>query len=374
MLFAYPLMSAIQEICGRIGRVTGLGISGNLRRHYPKKVLLSLVTLLCLANVINIGADLGIMAEAAQMLFGGNRTFYLFVFGLTTLFLEVYVPYSRYEVILKWMTLSLFAYVTTAFVIHFDWLEILKATVIPSFSFSADSFKMLIAIFGTTISPYLFFWQASQEVEDMQLEPRKLPLRSAPARANTELLRIRIDTYVGMGFSNAVAFFIILVTATTLHFHGITQIETATQAALALKPLAGKFASIFFALGIVGTGMLCIPVLSGSLAFSVGEIFAWPVGLEKKTHEAQRFYLLIALATFVGLILNVIRINPMRALYFTAILNGLVAAPMMVFILLISSNKEIMGTFTTPPVLLFLGWLATAVMILIGAAMICTSF
>src|SRR5258708_4459704 len=273
MLFSWPLMCAIQEISARIGRVTGRGIAGNLRRHYPAPVVYSIVLLLLVANVINLGADLGAMGAALQLLIGGPQLVYVAVFGLLTVLLEVFSRYSRYVAILKWLTLSLFAYVGVVFVVKMPWGEVAKSLVVPQISLTAAYMTVVVAILGTTISPYLFFWQAAEEVEEVKERPDAKPLERAPEQAPEELRRIRIDTYVGMGFSNAVALFIILTTAATLHAHGVTAIQTSAQAAEALRPTAAKLAFTIFAVAIVGTGFLAIPVLAGSAAYALGETF-----------------------------------------------------------------------------------------------------
>ncbi|WP_309606542.1 divalent metal cation transporter [Phenylobacterium sp.] len=362
MLFSWPLMCAIQEISARIGRVTGRGIAGNLKKHYPNGVVYSIVTLLVVANVINIGADLGAMGAALKLLVGGPQLVYVALFGLGTVLLEVFSRYSRYVSILKWLTLSLLAYVAVAFVVKMPWLTVAKSLVAPQITFSAAYMTVVVAILGTTISPYLFFWQAEEEVEEVKERPAAKPLERAPEQAPAEIRRIRLDTYIGMGVSNLVALFIILTTAATLHAHGITDIQTSSQAALALKPIAGPFAFAVFAIGIIGTGLLALPVLAGSSAYALGETFGWHVGLARKPRRAKAFYAAIAIATLLGVLLNFSPIDPIRALFWSAVVNGVVAVPVMVLMMHLASHKPAMGDFKLHTGLKVVGWLATAVM------------
>jgi NRAMP (natural resistance-associated macrophage protein)-like metal ion transporter len=362
MLFSWPLMCAIQEISARIGRVTGRGIAGNLKKHYPVPVVYSIVFLLVVANVINIGADLGAMGAGLKLLIGGPQLLYVAAFGLVTVLLEVFSRYSRYVSILKWLTLSLFAYVGVAFVVHMPWVEVAKSLVIPQVTFTPAYMTVVVAILGTTISPYLFFWQAEEEVEEVKERDQAKPLERAPEQAKTEFKRIRIDTYVGMGISNLVALFIILTTAATLHAHGITDIQTSSQAAEALKPIAGPFAFTVFAIGIIGTGLLALPVLAGSSAYAVGETFGWHVGLARKPYRAKAFYWTIAAATALGVLLNYSPIDPIKALFWSAVINGVVAVPVMALMMHLSSNRAAMGDFQLGRALKTFGWLATAVM------------
>ena len=362
MLFSWPLMCAIQEISARIGRVTGRGIAGNLKRHYPAPVVYSIVFLLVVANVINIGADLGAMGAALKLLIGGNQLFYVAAFGVVTVLLEVFSRYSRYVSILKWLTLSLFAYVGVTFVVHMPWGEVAKSLVIPQITFTPAYMTVVVAILGTTISPYLFFWQAEEEVEEVKERPDAKPLERAPEQAEAEFGRIRVDTYIGMAISNVVALFIILTTAATLHAHGITDIQTSSQAALALKPIAGRFAFTIFAIGIIGTGLLALPVLAGSSAYALGETFGWHVGLARKPGRAKAFYGTIAIATALGVLLNISSIDPIKALFWSAVINGVVAVPVMALMMHLSSHKAAMGDFKLHWGLKTVGWLATAVM------------
>jgi Mn2+/Fe2+ NRAMP family transporter len=366
MVFGFPLLASIQAICAQIGATTGLGIAQNLRRHYPRRVLQVVVILLLIANVINLGADLGAMAAALALLLPGNALLYTFLFGVVCVLLEVFISYGRYAGALKWATLSLFSYVAVVFVVDVPWGEALRSTLVPQFTFDKAHAMALVAIFGTTISPYLFFWQAGQEVEEQHRRHIK-PLCVSPRSAGAELKRIRTDTLVGMGFSHLVALFIIIATAATLHANGVTEIESAAQAAQALRPIAGDLAFALFAIGIIGTGMLAVPVLAGSAAYAVSEAFGWVEGLDRKPREAKAFYGVIALATLGGVALNFIGIDPMKALYWAAVVNGLLAPPLMFVTMLIASNPVAMGGMPISRGLKFGGWLSTAVMTAVAA-------
>jgi NRAMP (natural resistance-associated macrophage protein)-like metal ion transporter len=370
LLFTYPLMAGIQEISARIGRVTGFGIAGNIRRHYPRWLLNSLVGLVLVANVINLGADLGAMGAGVKLLAGGPALVYVAAFGLGSVLLEVFMRYSRYVAVLKWLTLSLLAYGITAFIVEVPWGQVALNTVIPHIAWNSDYFITVVAVFGTTISPYLFFWQAETEVEDQQEEPGAEPLTEAPDQASTEIRRIEIDTYFGMGISNLVALFIVVTTAATLHVHGITDIKTSADAAEALRPLAGDFAFAVFAAGIIGMGLLALPVLAGSAAYALGEALEWPVGLARLWYQARAFYATIAVATAVGVAMNYLPIDPMKALFWSAVLNGVAAVPIMAIMMLIATRKDVMGSFTLPRPLRLLGWVATAVMAAAAFAML----
>ena len=365
MLFSFPLMAAIQEICARLGRITGLGVTANLAKCYPQIVVRSLVLLLCLANIFNLGADVSAMAAAIQLVAGGTAAAYALIFGAVSLLLQIYVPYRKYVHYLKWLTWSLFAYVITAFVVHIPWAHALKATVIPSISAKPDYLMALIAVLGTTISPYLFFWQTSQEVEEVKVNAHESSLKKKPFQAFEQFRRIAFDTRVGMAFSNIIAFFIILTTAATLHSANpgtASHIRTAADAAKALQPLAGHFAFLLFALGIVGTGMLAIPVLAGSAAYAVSETFGWRASLESKPNRARKFYTVIAVATLLGVGLTLVGLDPIHALFLSALVNGLVAVPLMVLLMMISVKPAIVGKFRLPLYLRIVGWLATALM------------
>ncbi len=363
MLFSYPLMIVIQEICARIGRVTGVGIAGNMRGHYPRPLLFAIVSMLCLANVFNLGADLGAMGAAGQLLLGGPLLPYIVGFAALSLILQIYVRYTTYVKYLKWLTLALFAYVLTAFVAHVDWTAAVRSMFLPSISFNAKYFTTLTAVLGTTISPYLFFWQASEEAEDVRNNRKEHALKRAPQEAEEQFARIRVDTYAGMGLSNAVALFIILTTAATLHAAGIHDVETSAQAAKALEPLAGRFAFELFAVGIIGTGLLAVPVLAGSAAYGVAETFRWHASLESRPNKAKQFYGVLAVATVVGLSLNFIGLNPIRALFWSAVINGVVSVPLMIVTMRMASNRKVMGEFILPPYMRVMGWVATAVML-----------
>ena len=361
MFFGFPLLAAIQAICARIGATTGKGIAQNLRQHYPLALLRGVVLMLLAANVINLGADLGAMGAALALLLPGPVLAYVAAFGVISVLLEVFISYGRYANVLKWTTLSLFTYVAVVFVVHVPVGEALRGLLVPSFGFDRDHAMALVAVFGTTISPYLFFWQAGQEVEEQHRRHIK-PLHVSPRRAGAELRRIRTDTLVGMGFSHLVALFIIVATAATLHAQGVFEIESAAQAAEALRPIAGDAAFALFALGIVGTGLLAVPILAGSAAYAVSETFGWTEGLDRKPREAKAFYAVIALATAGGIALNFIGIDPMKALYWAAVVNGLLAPPLMVVTMLIAHNRTIMGDLAISRRLAFFGWLSTAVM------------
>lgn len=361
MLFSYPLMAVTQEIAARIGLVTGCGIAQNLRRHYPAALLRIVVLLLVIANVINLGADLGAMGAALRLLLGGPEQVYTIGFGIVCIALETFLSYPRYAAILKWATLSLFAYVAVVFAAQVPWSVALTSTVLPGMTWDADHAMALVAILGTTISPYLFFWQSGQEVEEMHRRGAK-PLCVTPRVAGPELARVRSDTIIGMGFSNLIAIFIIFATAATLHAHGVTDIKTSSQAAEALRPIAGVFTFALFAAGIIATGMLAVPVLAGSAAYGVSEMFGWTTGLRRKPREARAFYATIAAATLGGVALNFTAIDPIKALYWSAVVNGVLAAPLMAVMMLIATNRRIMGRLTLPWPMIVIGWIATAVM------------
>jgi NRAMP (natural resistance-associated macrophage protein)-like metal ion transporter len=361
MVLSYPLMSVIQAIAARIGCVTGVGIAQNLRRHYPRWLLLSVVALLLVANVINLAADLGAMGDAVTLLLGGSAFLFTALFGVACILLQTFISYARYAAVLKWLTLSLFAYVGVVLAVHVPWGAALYGSFVPQITVDAPHAMAMVAILGTTISPYLFFWQAAQEIEELRRRVVK-PLYVAPRQAGPELARIRTDTLVGMGVSNMIALFIIFATAATLNASGVTNIETSAQAAQALRPIAGSFAFALFAAGIIGTGMLAIPVLAGSAAYAVTEMFHWKEGLDRSPREAKAFYAVIAIATLAGVALNLVGLDPIKALYWSAVVNGVLAAPLMVVMMLISTNGRAMGHLTLPPWMVFGGWLATAVM------------
>jgi NRAMP (natural resistance-associated macrophage protein)-like metal ion transporter len=361
MLFSYPLMVATQEIAARIGASTGHGIANNLRRHYPRWVLLTIVLALLVANILNLGADLAAMGDAVKLVVGGPAQFWTIVVATLSLLAEVFLSYPRYATYLKWLTLSLFAYVATVAVAHVNWNAALFGTLVPSIHFDRASMTALVAVLGTTISPYLFFWQSSQEVEELERRHRK-PLCMAPRSAGSELSRIRADTLVGMGYSNIIALFIMLAAAAVLNAHGVRNIETSTDAAKALAPFAGRFAELIFALGIIGTGLLAVPVFAGTASYAVCETFRWNTGLDRKPKAARAFYGVIAGATLLGVLIAFSPIPPMKALYWSAVVNGVLAAPLMVVMLLIASNGRIMGKLTISWRMKIVGWIAAAAM------------
>jgi NRAMP (natural resistance-associated macrophage protein)-like metal ion transporter len=369
MLLTFPLMAAIQEISARVGRVTGRGIAGNVCRHYSATLLNIVVALLFIANTINIAADLGAMADATKLLIGGHGIVYVLVFGVTSVAAQIFLDYRRYVSVLKWLTLCLFAYVGALAFAHVYWGEALTGILMPRLTWSADYLTTIVAIFGTTISPYLFFWQASQEAEDQRVDATKQPLIDKHYGAQREFHRIRADTIVGMAFSNLIALSIIITAAATLHAAGKTDIQTSAQAAEALKPIAGAFAEWIFALGIVGTGLLAIPVLAGATAYAVGEGRRWPVGLARKPKEAVAFYAVLALSAATGIALNFTSINPISALFWSAVINGVLAVPVMVLLMIMARRKDVMGRFTIGGPLYWLGWLSTAAMALSVVAM-----
>jgi len=354
-------MTVIQDVSAQIGSVTGRGIAANLRRHYPKPFLWSAVSLLLIANVINLGADLSAMGAALHLLIGGRVILYTLGFGLLCIMLETFLSYRRYASVLKFTTISLFAYVAVVFTVHVPWRSSLTALIIPHIAWTAAFATGFVAILGTTISPYLFFWQAAQEIEEEKRTHSK-SLYVAPKKAGLEMKRIRQDTLIGMVFSNIVAVFIVFAAAATLNVHGITEITSAGQAAQALEPVAGRFAFLLFALGIIGTGLLAVPVLAGSAAYAVSEMVGRPGGLDYKPREAKLFYATIAATTLVGASLQYVGISPVKALYWSAVVNGVLAAPLMAVMMLIVTNPRAMGHLTLSRGGALLGWAATAVM------------
>jgi len=372
VLLTTPLMIGIQIVSARIGRVTGHGLAANIRDHYPPWMLHIVVGLLLFANTINIAADLGAMGNALQLIVGGVSEIYIVFFALLSLVLQIFVPFPRYAPILKWMTLSLLAYVATVFAVEVRWNEATLAVLFPKPQFRSDYVATLVAVLGTTISPYLFFWQASQEVEEQRATPGHEPLREAPEQAAHHLDRIKVDTWIGMLFSNGIALCIMLTAASTLHVQGITSIDTAEQAAKALRPVAGDFAFLVFAAGIVGTGLLAVPVLAGSAAYAVAESFRWPIGLGLPLLEARGFYGILAAATLIGVAVDFTSIDPIKALIWSAVVNGVIAVPIMVVMMLLAVKPDVMGSFVVKRRLLVLGWISTAVMAAAVVAMIAT--
>jgi NRAMP (natural resistance-associated macrophage protein)-like metal ion transporter len=369
MMFTFPLMVAIQEISGRVGRVTGRGIAGNVCRHYPPSLLNFIVILLFIANTINIAADLAAMGDALKLLIGGPGIAYVLIFGITSVVAQIFLDYERYSKVLKWLTLTLFAYVGALFFSKVSWLDAARGIVIPHVQWTSAFLTTLVAILGTTISPYLFFWQASQEAEDQRVDANKKPLVEKSAGAEKEFHRIRADTIVGMAFSNLIAISILVTAAATLHQNGVLHIETSAQAAQALRPVAGAFAEIIFALGIIGTGLLAVPVLAGSAAYAVGEGRKWTVGLGRKPREAASFYAVLALAAGIGIFLNFTPISPISALYWSAVINGVLSIPVMILLMLMARREDVMKKFVITGPLYWLGWLSTAAMVACVGAM-----
>jgi NRAMP (natural resistance-associated macrophage protein)-like metal ion transporter len=368
-----PFMIAIQLVSAQIGRVTGKGLAANVMELAPRWVVLALVFLLVVANTFNIAADIAAMGESLSLVIGGLNHEHALIFASTSTLLQVFVPYHRYAPVLKFLTLALFAYVATALTVNIPWSTALLAAIWPKPTINADYFLMVVAVLGTTISPYLFFWQASQEVEDMNQGKVHRPLRELTRGGRLELDRIKIDTIVGMIFSNMIAFFIILTTATVLNANGVTNINSAIQAAEALRPLAGDFTFLLFALGIIGTGMLAIPVLAGSAAYGVSEAFGWHATLEAKAPDAVGFYTIIAAATVIGFGLGFTGIDSIHMLVWSAVLNGIVAVPIMAMMMVIVANSGLMGRFRARSWLIALGWVGTGLMALAVIALIGSS-
>ena len=369
MPLAWPLMAAIQCMCGFLGRTTGRGLAANIKSAFPPIVLQGVVVLLLIANTLNISADLAAMGEAAELVTGVERHVMTAVFVAVTVLSQIFVPYRRYVWYLKWLTASLLAYAAVLFVVHVPWSRVALHTLMPHFTPDASAAAMIVGVFGTTISPYLFFWQASEEVEDLEAQGGR-PLIQAPRAAHAELRRIRWDTWSGMFYSDLTAYFIILATAVTLHVAGIRDINSAAQAADALRPLAGDFAFLLFAVGIIGVGLIGVPVLAGSAAYAVAEAMGWPFGLERKVREARGFYAVIAVSVLVALGMQYLPINPMKALFYSAVINGVVAVPLMVVIIVLVSKRSVMGAYTASRFLVILGWVATAVMGVAALAML----
>lgn len=365
MPLAFPLMAAMQSMCARIGRVTGKGLAANIKTAFPPGVLLGVVVLLLLANILNIAADIAAMGEVAELVTGFDRHLMTAFFVFGTLLLQIFIPYHRYVFFLKWLTFSLLAYAAVLFTVHVPWSQVALRTFWPSFTPNAAAAAVIVGVFGTTISPYLFFWQASEEVEDMRGRNDRTLIELDAMAASPELRRISWDTWSGMFYSDVTAYFIILSTAVTLHAAGVTDINTAAQAANALRPLAGDFAFLLFALGVLGVGLIGVPVLAGSGAYAFSEAMGWNWGLERKANDARGFYSIIALSVLAGFVIQYSPISPMKALFWSAVINGVVAVPLMVVIILLVSKKSVMGEFTAPRNLVVLGWVATAVM---GAA------
>ena len=373
LLFTYPLMVGIQLASARIGRVTGRNLPETFARFCPRWMVAVLVLLLLSANVINLGADLNAMGAAAVLVLPGHATWYVLAFGAVSLLLQVFLPYERYVRVLKWLTLSLFAYVGVVFAVDVDWAAALKGSFLPSMRWDKAYVTTIVAILGTTISPYLFFWQAAQEVEEIKRVPRDQPLRIAPEQARRQLRRLRVDTAVGMGFSNLVAYFMIVATAATLNAHGKTDIETTAQAAEALRPIAGDAAFLLFALGIVGTGLLALPVLAGSAADAVASYFHVRKGMDLAPAEGRSFYSILAAAMIIGGVIALVGINPISALYWSAVINAVISVPVMAAVMIAATSPKVMGTMVLPFKWKLLGWLATAAMAAASLALLVVS-
>lgn len=365
MPLAFPLMAAIQVMCARIGRVTGKGLAANIKAAFPPVILKGVVLLLLVANTLNIAADVASMGEVSELVTGFDRHMMTVVFVMGTLVLQIFVPYHRYVFFLKWLTLSLLAYAAVLFTVHVPWGEVVLRTFWPKFTLDTEAATVIVGVFGTTISPYLFFWQASEEVEDMQKNKGAALTLGSSRAAESELRRIRWDTWSGMFYSDITAYFIILATAVTLNVAGVKDIETAAQAASALRPLAGEFAFLLFALGILGVGLIGVPVLAGSAAYALAEAMDWKWGLERRATDARGFYGVIAVSVLLGLIIQYSPVSPMKALFWSAVINGVVAVPLMVVIILLASRKSVMGAYTSGRTIIALAWIATTIM---GAA------
>lgn len=372
MLFTFPLMTAVQIVSARMGRTTGRGLAGNLRQHCPSWLLTVVVMLLLTANAINIGADLGAMADSSRLVLGGPQVLYVLLFASVCIALQMFLQYTRYVSVLRWLTLFLFAYVATLFMAKVSWAEAAERLLIPSVNWDKDYLTTVVAVLGTTISPYLFFWQASQEAEDVRTLPARQILRRAPEQGERALNRIQLDTFAGMAFSNLIALAIMITAAATLHANNVTDIQTSAQAAEALRPIAGPLAETIFALGVLGTGLLAVPVLAGSAAYAVGEARKWPTGLARQPMEAKAFYTVICIATIVGMIMNFTPMDPIRALYWSAVINGMVAVPVMAIMMWLAAAPKVMGEFAVTGWVKTLGWAATGVMAAAVMAMLAT--
>jgi NRAMP (natural resistance-associated macrophage protein)-like metal ion transporter len=372
VVLTLPMMVAVQSISARIGRVTGRGLAANMLDVFPRRIVGALVALLFVANTINIGADLSAMGAAARLAVGGNQHVYTVLFAAGCLIGTVFVPYHRYVNVLKWLTFSLLAYVGIVFTVHIDWRAVMAGAFVPRFELSGETLTLIVAVFGTTISPYLFFWQSSQEVEEEEADPKAAPLLEKPQQAAHELERIGWETWIGMAVSNLVAFFIMLTTAVTLHAHGQTDIQSTEQAAAALKPIAGEAAFILFSIGIVGTGLLAVPVLAGSAAYAAGEFFRWRCGLEHKCGEAKGFYAVIAAAIVLGIAVDLSPLDPIKALVWSAVVNGVITVPVLVAMMILATKSQQMGRFVATRAQRIFGWLTTAMMAAAAIAMFVT--
>ncbi|MBN9085542.1 MAG: Nramp family divalent metal transporter [Reyranella sp.] len=373
VVLTWPMMVAVQSVSARIGRVTGRGLAANMLEVFPRPVVGLLVALLFIANTINIGADLSAMGAAAKHAVGdGSEHLYTVLFALGTLAATVFIPYHRYVDVLKWLTFSLFAYIGIAFTVQIDWHAVVVGALLPHFEVTGEALTLVVAVFGTTISPYLFFWQSSQEVEEEEADPRAAPLLEKPQQAPRELERIGWETWIGMAMSNLVAFFIMLATAVTLHANGQTDIQSTQQAAEALKPIAGEAAFLLFSIGIVGTGLLAVPVLAGSVAYAAGELFAWPIGLEHPPRDARGFYSVIAAATVLGIAVDLSGLDPIKALVWSAVVNGVAVVPILVAMMIVASRPAQMGKFVASRSQRIFGWITTVMMAAAAVAMFAT--
>ncbi len=367
-LFTFPLMSTVQEMCARIGLVTGRGLAGNIRKHFPRWVLHICTILLFVANTFNIGADLGAMAKASQLVMPNvNFAALVIAFGGLTLFLEIFITYGKYANVLKWLAISLCAYILSAFFVGLNVKELLTGTFLPHMEFNRDQIFLLCAILGTTISPYLFFWQTSQEVEE-EILGGSTSIKQRQETGKSAIKKMRLDVWLGMFFSNLVMFFIIATAAGTLFKNGVTEIQTAADAAAALKPIAGSYASLLFTIGIIGTGLLAIPVLAGSAAYALSENFGWKEGLYRKFQKAHAFYGVMVVSIILGMLINFTSLDPIKALIYSAVLNGLIAPVILIFVVKISGDKKIMGEHKNGPLSNAVGWLTTVLMVLVAVA------
>jgi NRAMP (natural resistance-associated macrophage protein)-like metal ion transporter len=379
LLLTTPLMIGIQMLSARIGWVTGEGLAANINKKFPRWLTQSLVGLLVVANTINIAADIGAMAEALRLLVGGQLTLYVLGFGVLCIATQVFFSYERTVRVLKWLTLALFSYVAVILTVNVPWRQVIHESIHPwNFLLKDGSFKdyaaMVVAVMGTTISPYLFFWQAAQEVEDGNRRPGAKALKTDPDYAAEHLSRIKQDTYIGMSFSNVVALCIVIATAVTLNEQGITNIQTSSQAAEALRPVAGEFAFLIFSLGIIGTGLLAVPVLAGSAAYAVSEMYGWKASLSAGLREARGFYLIIIAATGIGTLMGYFELDPIKALVWSAIVNGVISVPIMAAMMLVGQSKSLMGQYTISSRHRFFGWAATLVMAVAVTVMFVTGF
>jgi NRAMP (natural resistance-associated macrophage protein)-like metal ion transporter len=368
----YPLMVGIQEVSARIGRISGRGLASNIRRNYPPWLLYTMVGLLLIANTVNIAADMAAMGDALRLIVGGKPQLYALGFGVVSVLLQVFIPYTRYVSFLKWLTLALLAYFATALAVKVPWPHVAKYTFVPHLQWKTEYLTTMVALFGTTISPYLFFWQAAQEVEELKADPDAEPLKKAPEQIRPQLHRIKVDTAIGMGFSNLVAWAIMLTTAVTLNAHGILDIQSSAQAASALRPIAGDLAFFLFSMGIIGTGLLAIPVLAGSAAYAMAGAFNWRDSLELQPSAARKFYGIIVAATLGGALVGFLPLDPIKALYWSAVVNGVIAVPIMVVMMLLTTHKGVMGDVKLTKRVRVLGWTCTAVMAAAALAMFAT--